>query len=249
MRTDFFEFFDFSGKTACVTGAASGIGRATALLFAQLGASVYAADRDDKKVAELSLHHPSIRPVCFDQSDNASIEQLAVTVGTVDILINNAGILSCSTILELDWEEMSRVVHVNLLGAIMLSKLLGGRMVQRGSGSIVLLGSQAAFAGSAARGIYAASKAAIMQFTRTAALEWAESAVRVNCIAPGKTLTGMNQHIFDTDEAKRKGLADVPLGRYAQPEDIARSIVFLASDASSFTTGQTLVVDGGWVLT
>ena len=76
-----------------------------------------------------------------------------------------------------------------------------------------------------------------MQFTRTAALEWAEHGVRVNCIAPGKTLTGMNQHIFDTDAAKREGLVDVPLGRYAQPEDIARSIVFLASEASSFQVG------------
>lgn len=248
METVFLEYFDLSGKTACVTGAASGIGRATALLMAQLGAVVYAADIDKAGVEELSHTNPAIRSLYFDQSDLVSLETLAREIGAVDLLVNNAGILSCKTILELGWQEMTQVIHVNLLGAITLSKLVGEQMVARGSGSIVLLGSQAAFAGSAARGIYAASKAAIMQFTRTAAVEWAEFGVRVNCVAPGKTLTGMNQHIFGTDEARREGLVDVPLGRYAQPEDIARSIVFLASDASSFTTGQTLVVDGGWVL-
>lgn len=242
------QLFDLRGRTACVTGAANGIGHATALLLAGLGASVHAADRDAEGLQRLAGESAGIRTHVYDQAELASIDGLAEAVGPVDILVNNAGILLYEPLLDLSWEDMTRVVQVNLLGSMALTKLFGQSMVEHGRGAVVMTGSQLAFNGSEFRSVYAATKAGISQFVKTAALEWGRHGVRVNCVAPGRTLTAINRHLLTDPAEREKALARIPLGRFGEPEDIARAITFLASDAASYITGHTLIVDGGWIL-
>ena len=249
MNASFLTQFDFTGRVACVTGAASGIGRATATLLADLGATVHAADRDAAALVAFTEQRPgSLRPLVFDQADRASIERLAAAVGDVDILINNAGVLLYEPLCALGWEDMERVVSINLSGAIALTRLIGERMVARQRGVIVHTGSQLTFNGAEFRAVYAATKAGISQFVKTAALEWGPHGVRVNCVAPGRTLTAINRHLLDDPEKYADALRRIPMGRFGRPEDIANAFVFMASDASAYVTGHTLVVDGGWIL-
>lgn len=249
MDASFLRLFDFAGRTACVTGAASGIGRAAALMLAGLGATIYAADRDEAGLADLaSAQDGRITPILFEQARLDSIEALAKRVGEVDILINNAGILLYEPLADLRWPDLERVVAVNLTGAIALTRLIGAGMASRGRGAIVQTGSQLAFNGAEFRAVYAATKAGIQQFVKTAALEWGPRGVRVNCVAPGRTLTAINRHLLTDPDQYAEAVKRIPLGRFEQPEDIARAMVFLASEASAYVTGQTLVVDGGWVL-
>ena len=249
MRGAFGDLFDFSGKVACVTGAASGIGRATAALFADLGAVVYVADRNVDALEAFARERPAtLRPVAFDQSDLPSIEKLAAAVGEIDVLINNAGVLLYEPLLDLQWADLDRVVATNLSGAIALTRLVGAGMVERKRGVIVHTGSQLVFNGAEFRAVYAATKAGISQFVKTAALEWGKHGVRVNCVAPGRTLTPINRHLLEKPDEYAKALERIPLGRFGQPEDIAHAFAFMASDASAYVTGHTLVVDGGWIL-
>jgi NAD(P)-dependent dehydrogenase (short-subunit alcohol dehydrogenase family) len=241
--------FDLAGKTACVTGAASGIGRATAILLAELGATVHVADRDEKGLNTLTAKQSgTFKQIVYDQADRQSVERLASTVGAVDILVNNAGILLYEPLIDLKWDDLERVVSTDLIGAIGLTRLVGAAMIARRKGAIVHTGSQLTFNGAEFRAVYAAAKAGISQFVKTAALEWGPHGIRVNCVAPGRTLTAINRHLLSEPEQYAEAIKRIPLGRFGQPEDIARAIAFLASDASSYVTGQTLVVDGGWVL-
>ncbi len=246
---NFLEAFRFTGKQVCVTGAASGIGRATAGLFAELGALVIAADCDAAGLSALEREWPHrIRTFTFDQGERASVERLAREISGADVLINNAGVLVYQPLLDHSWEDTERLVSTNLVGAIGLTRLTGEAMVARGRGVIVHTGSQLTFNGAEFRAVYTAAKAGISQFVKTAALEWGARGVRVNCVAPGRTLTGMNRHLLSEPEQYQEALKRVPLGRFGQPSDIANAFVFLASDAASYITGQTLVVDGGWIL-
>jgi len=244
----FFPLFDLSGRMACVTGAASGIGRATALLLAELGAQVWAADRNGAGLENLAAASGSVRAILYDQGDLSSVEALAAQVGPLDILVNNAGILLYEPLAELRLNDLERVIATNLTGAIALTRLVGSGMVQRRRGSIVHTGSQLTFNGAPFRAVYAAAKAGISQFVKTAALEWGPHGVRVNCVAPGRTLTAINRHLLSDPAEYAVALERIPLGRFGEPEDIARAMAFLVSDASSYVTGQTLVVDGGWIL-
>lgn len=245
----FTDLFDFSSKKVCVTGAASGIGRATATLFADLGATVYVADRNIQALEEFAHARPaSFRAVAFEQMEIRSVETLANAVGEIDVLINNAGVLLYEPLLDLQWQDLERVVAINLSGAMALTRCVGTAMVARKRGVIVHTGSQVTFNGAEFRAVYAATKAGISQFVKTAAVEWGKHGVRVNCVAPGRTLTAMNKHLLQEPEEYAEALKRIPLGRFGQPEDIANAFVFLASDAGAYVTGQTLVVDGGWIL-
>lgn len=241
--------FNFSGKIACVTGAASGIGRATALLLADLGAVVHVADRNVEALEVFAQERlASLKPVEFDQASIPSIERLAAAVGPVDIFINNAGVLLYEPLLDLRWDDLQRLVAIDLTGAIALTRLFGADMVARKRGAIIHTGSQLSFNGAQFRAVYAATKAGISQFIKTAALEWGPHGVRVNCVAPGRTFTPMNRHLLERPQEHAQAVERIPLGRLGQPEDIANAFAFLASDASAYITGQTLVVDGGWIL-
>lgn len=245
----FSKLFDFTGQSVCVTGAASGIGRATAVLFADLGATVFVADRDEQGLIALATERPNVfQPVVFDQADLSSVEQLADAVGSVDVLINNAGVLLYEPLSDLAWTDLLRVISINLTGTIALSRLVGQRMLAHGRGAIVHTGSQLAYNGAEFRSVYAATKAGISQFVKTAALEWGPKGVRVNCVAPGRTLTHLNQHLLQDPASYAESLKRIPLGRFGQPQDMANAFVFMASDAAAYVTGHTLVVDGGWIL-
>lgn len=245
---NYVDYFNFDGKVACVTGAASGIGKETAALFASLGARVIAADRDIDGLRAAHGEDKRIDLFQFDQGDLSSVDALAEHAGEADILVNNAGVLLYRRLSEMNWEEMRRVVDINIIGAFALTTAIGRRMAERKHGAITMTGSQSAYNGSEYRSVYAASKAAVAQFIKTAALEWGPDGVRVNCIAPGRTLTNMNRHLLTDPKDIEEGLKRIPLGRFGHTRDIANAIVFLVSDASAYMTGQTLIVDGGWLL-
>jgi NAD(P)-dependent dehydrogenase (short-subunit alcohol dehydrogenase family) len=214
-----------------------------------LGAHVVLADRDEQALHEVEAALAgSCEAHLFDQADIGSIEALAAAAGDVDILVNNAGIALRGALLELEWPALRAVVDVNLVGPIALTRLVGAGMVGRGRGNVINISSQMAFTGARHRSVYASTRLALAQFTRTAALEWGPHGVRVNAIAPGRTVTAINRELFADPAEYAAGLQRIPLRRYGQPEDIARTAVFLASPASDYITGQTLVVDGGWVL-
>lgn len=241
--------FDLSGKTACVTGAASGIGRAVATLLADLGAQVHVADRNADAIAQLVDERPDVfQAAVFDQASRTSIDELAARMTEIDILINNAGVLLYEPLLDLTWEKLDPIIRIDLSGAIMLTRLVGEHMVRRKRGVIVHTSSQLIYNGAEFRAVYAAAKAGISQFVKTAALEWGKHGVRVNCVAPGRTLTALNRHLLEDPNDYAEAVKRIPFGRFGQPEDIANSMVFLASDASAYITGHTLVVDGGWIL-
>ena len=162
------------------------------------------------------------------------------------MLVNNAGILLFKPLFDCTAEEMRRVFDVDVVGLMVLSRNVARRMADRGGGVIVNVGSQLAFTGGELRGVYAAAKAAVSQFTRAAAVEWGRAGVRVVCMAPGRTITPLNE-IVRQSEGDR-GLARIPLGRYGQPEEAAKLALFLASPAASYITGETVIADGGFVV-
>ena len=238
---------DFSGKRILITGAANGFGAATAEAFASHGASLVLADIEDAPLHAIAGRLRGEAHV-FDQSDPASVKQLAAAAGAVDVLVNNAGILVAKPLLETSLEDVRLLIDTDLIGVIRLIQMIGRGMVERRRGVIVSMGSQTAFSGGENRAVYAATKAAIAQLTRSAAVEWGPYGVRVVCLAPGRSLTRMTQEAAQPGYTGDRGLARVPLGRWGRPDEIAKLVVFLASDAAAYVTGETLIADGGFVL-
>jgi NAD(P)-dependent dehydrogenase (short-subunit alcohol dehydrogenase family) len=243
----FEDLLDLSGKRALVTGAAGGIGEAIARAMRGQGARLVLADRAEEPLKNVAADL-SCEAHVFDQAEVPSVEALAAAVGDIDILVNNAGIAVRGPLAELDWRDLRRVVDINLVGPIALTRVIGPGMIRRGGGTIINISSQMAFTGARHRCAYAATKMAISQFTKTAALEWGPHGIRVNCIAPGRTVTAINREVLADPAEYEAGLRHIPLSRYGQPEDIANAAVFLASAAADYITGHTLIVDGGWVL-
>ena len=240
---------DFTGRRVLVTGAAGGIGSAMAAAFAAHGGELILADLDadavEKQAGELgggaTFHQ-------YDQGDAASIAALAAAVDPVDVLCNNAGIVQVGPFLEQSPEIIQRIIAINLTGPMLLVRHVGEGMVARGRGVIVNTASQLAFHGAATRAAYATAKAGLVQFTKSAAAEWAPHGVRVVALAPGRTLTPMTAPFLATEEQRREGLKHIPAGRFGSAEEMAKLALFLASDAASYVVGETLVADGGYVL-
>ena len=249
MLKSFESLFDFTGRRALVTGAASGIGEAIARAFVAQGARVVVADVNAEALGKVASDlGGAAESHAYDQSDLPSVESLAAAAGEVDILVNNAGIAIRGPLLELDWKDLRRLVDINLVGPIALARLVGEKMVRRRSGAIINVSSQMAFNGARHRSVYSSTKAAIVQFTKSAALEWGPDGVRVNCIAPGRTLTPINAALWADPAEYEAGLQRIPLQRYGHVEDMANTALFLASEAAAYITGHTIVVDGGWIL-
>ena len=245
--TPFAESFDFTGRRVLITGAANGFGQAAARRFHAQGASMVLADIEAEPVKALAAELGA-QSFVFDQADTNSINEMAAAVGTVDVLINNAGALVAKPLLDTNEAEARHLIDTDFLGVFLLTQQFGRRMVAQGRGVIVSVGSQTAFCGGENRGIYAAAKAAVSQLTRAAAVEWGPHGVRVVCLAPGRSITRMTQQTAAPGYTGDRGLARVPLGRWGSAQEIADLIVFLASDAAAYITGETLIADGGYVI-
>lgn len=239
---------DFSGKRVLITGAANGFGAATAREFAACGATLVLADIEEEPLRAIAAELKAASVHVYDQSKTDSVAVLAKAAGDVDVLFNNAGILVAKPLLDTTIEDIQRLINVDLIGALHLMQLVGRRMVERKRGVIVSVSSQTAFCGAEGRGVYAAAKAAISQLTRAAAVEWGPHGVRALCIAPGRSLTRMTRETANPNYRGDRGLARVPLGRWGDASEIAKMVVFLASDAASYVTGETVIADGGYVL-
>lgn len=245
------------GKTAVITGAASGIGRATAILFAKEGAKLVLADLQEQALIEtLELAKKEGGEGIIKRTNVASeaevkelIDLALQTYSGIDIICNNAGITGQFALLdEQDGEDWQKVYAVNVLGAVFTTKYAAKHLQERRSGSIVNTASVAGIRSGAGGNAYSASKAALINFTQTAACDLGGYNIRVNAVCPGLIQTGMTQPVFDL--AREKGKFDklgsrCELRRYGRPEEVAAAILFLASDEASYITGQIIPVDGG----
>ena len=237
----------YLGRRVLITGAANGFGAATARLMREQGATLVLADIEAETLAPLAAELDA-EAIAFDQADPASIAALADRAGAVDVLVNNAGILVAKPLLETTDAEVRRMIDVDLVGPILLTRRIGAGMVARGQGVVLSIGSQTAFCGGEGRMVYAAAKAGIAQMTRSLAVEWGPHGVRVVSLAPGRSITRMTQQTAAPGYAGDRGLSRVPLGRWGTAEEVAKAIVFLCSDAAGYVTGQTLVADGGYAI-
>jgi len=240
--------FDMTDRRILITGAAGGIGSAMARSFSAHGATLVLADRNQTSLDELAISIGG-NPPClgYDQSIPAEVEKLAAKAGPIDILLNNAGILAMSPLQEQSTEEITQLIAINLTGPILLANALAKGMIARGRGVIVNTASQLAFTGAMDRSVYSTTKAGLVQFTRTAAAEWARYGVRVVALAPGPTETPMIKEIIDTPEGRAQRLDKIPMQRFGTAEEMARLALVLASNLSDNITGHTLVADGGYV--
>jgi len=246
------------GKVAIITGASSGIGRATSLLFAREGATVVASSNRPEELAALEREAAALAgPLVVIEADVTSEEQVARLVrtaaerfGGLDILVNNAGIVSFGTVTETSLEDWQRLVDVNLRGVFLCSKYAVPELRRRGGGAIVNVSSINGIRGNHRLAAYAATKGGVVALTYAMAIDHAAEGIRVNCVCPA-TIEDTGQaalawELAEDKQAWRRYLLEKhPLGRLGRSEEVARAILFLASEESSFLTGVALPVDGG----
>lgn len=247
--------FDLSGKTAIVTGGGKGIGRQMAEGLAAAGADIVLcarnAERCEQTAAELAELGVKTLGLGCDVRDpdqvQAVVARTVADFGGVDVLVNNAGTVWGATPEDMPLEGWQKVVDVNLTGVFLFSQATGRAMIERGSGSIVNIASVAGIHGAPPEivntVVYHATKGGVISFTRDLAWKWAAYGIRVNAIAPGWFPSDMANFVLEN--AGEELVRRVPLGRFGGPEDLKGPVVFLASDASAYVTGHTLVVDGG----
>jgi 3-oxoacyl-[acyl-carrier protein] reductase len=240
-------------RVALITGGARGIGRSIALAFAEEGADIVVADVniEEAKKTALDIEQLGRRSLALemDVTDYAKVEEAANKIldkfTKVDILVNNAGITKDNLLLRMSQAEWDAVLNVNLKGAFNCIKAVSRPMIKQRSGKIINIASIIGIIGNPGQANYSASKAGIIALTKTAAKELASRNINVNAIAPGFIQTEMTARL--TEEIKEKMREAIPLNKFGKPEDVAAVCVFLASEDSSYITGQTIVVDGGMV--
>ena len=248
--------FTITDKIALITGGRTGMGKAFALAFAEAGADIAICSRTDEggeleavaaEIRKLGQRALAIRADVSRRDDVENMVKKAIAeLGNIDILINNAGILIRGPLLEAEEDVWDKVIDTNLKGCYLCSQAVGRTMVKRKKGSIINIASIAGLSSMTLRIAYSISKAGVIMLTRVLARELGSHNIRVNAIAPGTVRTRMNESLIGSPDF-RKTLTNTPLGRFGEVGDITGAALFLASDAASWITGHTLLVDGGYL--
>jgi gluconate 5-dehydrogenase len=244
---------DLTGKVAFVSGTSRGLGLGFAKTLAKAGCDLICTSRTTESLAEIKAEAESLGrrclPLALDVRDHQSIQAAAAAAfaefGRVDILVNNAGCNVRKPALEVTWDDWNLILETNLRGTFFLSQAIARGMVEKNYGRIINIGSVTCVAGYAGLGPYGASRGGVKQLTMSLASDWGPYGITVNCLAPGWFRTEQNKVMYE-DAAWVEYLSErIPLGRPGRPGDLDGTLLFLASDASAYVTGQTLLVDGG----
>jgi len=247
--------FRLDGRVALVTGGSKGLGKVMATALSEAGATVAVVSRtlSDCQATADEISAATGRTVFAATADvtdslqvSAMIESVQAKLGPIDVLVNNAGINTRGLAHELSEADFDAVIAINLKAPFLCSRIVGPQMCQRGWGRIINMGSILGSVALPGRAPYCAAKAGVANLTRVLALEWAQQGVTVNAICPGPFATEMNKPLLDDPEKYKAFVSKIPMGRWGELEEIAGIAVFLASNASSFVTGSTIYVDGGW---
>jgi len=248
------QLFSLAGKKALVTGASRGIGEVIAVAFAEAGADVAVAARGAeglaataKQVRDLGREAVEIpADLTTQEAASAVVAEAIDKLGQLDVVVNNAGGSNFVVpFLDMRMSGWEKVLRLNLDATMWICHAAGAHMTARGSGSIINVASVAGLAAAPFLSPYGAAKAAVVSLTKTLATEWGRTGVRVNALCPGWTATELNRNLWDTPDGGAATIATVPMARWGRAEEMAGPAVFLASEASSYMTGQVLVVDGG----
>lgn len=243
--------FDLTGRVAIVTGASSGLGARFARVLDAAGASVVVTARRADRVEALAADLRDGLAVAADLADAAAataiVEATRARFGRIDVLVNNAGAGSDLPAIDLPVDDFRSILEVNLVAPFALAQAAAGTMLEQGSGSIVNIASQFGLVGTnAGLSAYSAAKGGLVNLTRHLAAEWSPKGVRVNALAPGYFATEMTQDVFEDERFVAWTTRNTPLRRTGREGELDGALLYLASDASSYTTGSVLVVDGGW---
>lgn len=247
--------FDLSGKTALVTGAGGAIGRSLVLALAQAGANVTALSRSEERLAETcaiaAQNGSRVRVVHGDVTKRSQVDDAIRGIvqdhERLDVLVTCAGMQLRKAALDIEEDEWDLLLAVNLKGVFLCCQAAARMMRLHGGGSIVNITSLTAEIGLPHLSAYGASKGGVNQLTKALAVEWAPYRIRVNAVGPGRVRTPMTAALFQDEAVRESFLRLIPLGRAGTPDDVAGAVVFFASDASAYVTGQALYVDGGWL--
>jgi gluconate 5-dehydrogenase len=245
--------FDLAGKVAFVTGTSRGLGQYFARALAKAGADLVITSRNARTLTsfqnEMEALGRRVLPVPLDVRDHASIQSAVQTAighfGKLDVLVNNAGCNVRKPALEVTWDDWNLILDTNLRGTFFVAQAVARHMIERNYGRIINIGSVTCVAGYAGLGPYGASRGGVKQLTMSLADDWGVHGITVNCLAPGWFKTAQNAVMYEDKTWVEYLCERIPLKRPGQPGDLAGAVVFLASDASQYITGQTLLIDGG----
>lgn len=247
--------FDISGKVALVTGSGTGLGEGYAHVFAEAGCRVICADINlaaaKTTAADIAAQGGQAEALFVDVTQTASINDMCRHIvaeyGRIDILVNNAGVEDIANFVDVTEQQYDKIHGVNMRGVFFVAQAVAKEMIKTGGGKIINIGSLGSYIGLAESSVYCSTKGGVIQFSKTLAIELADHNIQVNCIAPGYFITPMTQPFFDDAEHRAWIESRIPLSRWGTVADLAGPLLFLAAPASDYVTGDTIIVDGGWL--